>query len=1034
MPSRTWSGASWDDGVSTQTQQRDGDLVLATGSDSSLSRREELVQLQGSRPSEFEVWSASYYIVDSNTGAGVVSGSSNDSIPADDSYHTVESFWIDVLRPLEYQTDTNSSQEFTDTRWLDFRGTELAHSYNSDSSSGDAVEEIVDYPALGYDPYYSAGTWSDTVSESARITAESLSAAGSITSDAEVTVTVSDGQGNSDAVTLTSSMESTSVSPSLPAAASSSLTVDVSLSASSDGRTPALESVTLEYGLAPAAPGLTASYVADDQLNATLSPDTSGGTADSFNVEMRRDGDSWVSPAGGPSTVAADGSDSYSVSYRPASDAAYGRQVGVDSSFKFRARAANASGASDWTESEMIYTTPAPPRIVSVSRPDSNTVDITVEKRSEHRQELSFLAVKFREDTGSGYGDWQPLDNVSYNDGCWHAGSAWSDKGSVATLRLSAETTYQFDTSFTQNSRVQFRFRDGQLSPNQSAYVKTSGWVYHDYGTRGRVHFSDSFESGDLSAWDDTSGATIETGAGGPNAADTGVSGAVDDDFYAAFDAEGFVEKSLGDLSGESGVHVRTELATGSIDNVTEHTKLQWYDGSSWRTLHDQGWAHNEQGFVTITERVPDSWLSTDNRVRVIGQGGLGGGDQHAVDHVIVADVLDEYTRPAAPTDFKSVSGGRQEIRANWTPNIADLPNGNQEVRIRIADSGDTRERFTLGRLKDSATVVPGDGFFAQTPRRDGEEYSAISVSYFRQDRRGETTAYYVAHSDSSSATTPIPTPRNLSVTSVDSDSAILSYDLYDDEFADPFIVVASKDNLLSNPSFDADAAGTTNPTGWTYELHEQGAPAWGVRRTDDALSEAVFGSAWDGTDNTDGNHAQGPDTGAVVKQTVTAVGDERYLATVWGAPWGTARTAAFDTADGAACGFVGEDDMRLRLRALAGDGSVLDERATPWGSSLGYGPEWGRHTLVFETPANTTAVEVAVLGGDGNDSFSPAGSDAGVRIDEAGLYRLDTYRSVGGVRDTVELAGLRHGEEYIAAAGLVTDHTACWDVTTRSR
>jgi len=74
----------------------------------------------------------------------------------------------------------------------------------------------------------------------------------------------------------------------------------------------------------------------------------SSESVDSFDIEILRDGTSWVAPTGGPTSVSYNpNSTSYSKAYLPNSDQPYNTQVGIDSSFKFRVSAVNADGVSN---------------------------------------------------------------------------------------------------------------------------------------------------------------------------------------------------------------------------------------------------------------------------------------------------------------------------------------------------------------------------------------------------------------------------------------------------------------------------------------------------------------------------------------------------------------------------------------------------------------------------------------------------------------------------------------------------------------
>ena len=483
----------------------------------------------------------------------------------------------------------------------------------------------------------------------------------------------------------------------------------------------------------PAVPqNVDAAYVADDEIELSFGDN---GAATSFDVEMRRDDGAWVSPAGGPSSPTSSGT----YSYGPASDAAYGAQVGIDSKFEFRVRASNSVGTTDWAYSDVVYTTPVPPHNPSVSRPDADTIQFSWSNKStiDHG-----VRVKYREDTGDGYGAW----SYFANDTGWGSSVEFDV---ASNSKLSTDARYQF------------------ILQSYSPDIKKSEDVYADYGNKGNVYFEDDFESGDLSAWDNTSGAVATTDGSHPNAADTGVGGADTGSYFATFDAEGYVQKNLGDLTGETDILVRCALATGSMDNASEYTEIQWYDGSSWNTLDRLDWASNEQGWVEVHKTVPDSWLSADNRIRVIGVGGLGGGDQHAVDRVAVSDILHEYTTPAAPSELSLDASTNREIAATWAINgaVTDTAPGDVETYFG-PDGGSLNGK---NRPRETTSLV-FDGL------RDGERYRLEVLGAVHQYRRGSKATEWDSSRATAETTTILPAPTGLTTSGVTADSADLTW------------------------------------------------------------------------------------------------------------------------------------------------------------------------------------------------------------------------------------------------------------------
>lgn len=396
-------------------------------------------------------------------------------------------------------------------------------------------------------------------------------------------------------------------------------------------------------------------------------PSDWGGEQGNYRVQISRDGSGYVNPSGGPTTL---DDATTSGSYGPNSDYSYTSQVGIDSSFVFRVRAENSAGNSSWAYSERVYTDSITPEIRDVSRPDSSTIDVTLEKRSENLSGANdYLYIQFREDTGSGYGSWQKLDAVGGTDGSYHSGDSWNSKGSVTTLRFETNTTYQYSNSFGEDSRVQFRIRDNQVSPNQSGYAQTSEWVYTDYGNQGNVYLDTQFDS---QTWDYEAGSP-ELYSSGIN--DMGVSGPQFGSNFALMRGGEDIEFNFSSIDNDSSVEdvvVMAWVAVGSMDTSGEDGLFQWYDGSSWQDITGRyGWEYNKQGWFVVHTTVPSSYVSGgNNNLRIRNPHG-GGGDYFGVDRVIVSDLLHEYTTPAAPTDLVSRSTGVGTLELQWTDNAS---------------------------------------------------------------------------------------------------------------------------------------------------------------------------------------------------------------------------------------------------------------------------------------------------------------------------------------------------------------------------
>ncbi|ELZ12506.1 Fibronectin type III domain protein [Natrinema thermotolerans DSM 11552] len=495
------------------------------------------------------------------------------------------------------------------------------------------------------------------------------------------------------------------------------------------------ESALSNEASASATPGppssISATVDADDQI--TVSFDDGGG-AGSYEVEMDRNGTGFVSPAGGPSSITDDGSSSYSATYGPENSGGspkdYGASVGLDSSFQFRVRSVSNGVTSDWASSGTVYTSPIPPYNPSVSRPSATEITFEFENRSDI---VDSVEVEFREDEGSGYGTWNQ---------------------SSATPATPGTTI-----DAPEDARFQFRLRS--VGPDD----KTSEWVYADYGNGGNVYFEDDFSSGDASAWDSnsigTGGVTstlASTFSAGDNTQSPETGG-----YAVEMGDTGWLVKNLGDLSGESDVHVRLRVQAASNDGAYERGDLWWYDGSSWQTLEQWGWQHDGQGWMEYHALVPDSYLSTDNRVQ-IGRDEGAGVDYIAFDEIVVSDILHEYTKPAAPYGLTLDASVEGEITASWTSDAAFLDN--QDFLWKRSD-GSYNVEYGIG-TGESYTLSSLD---------DGEQYTIYVKSVVREVRNGEMKYnWWRTASNEESAVTFLPAPTNLTVDATSATSVDLSW------------------------------------------------------------------------------------------------------------------------------------------------------------------------------------------------------------------------------------------------------------------
>jgi len=506
---------------------------------------------------------------------------------------------------------------------------------------------------------------------------------------------------------------------------------------------------------APSEPrNVSLNIAANDQADLSWDePSEWGVERGDYRVQISRDGTSYQSPSGGSSIVNDDGSSSYSESYTPSSDTDYYRQVGIDSTFRFRVRAENSFADSSWSYSSTKYTGPIAPHDPAINRPDGDTVELSATMQSDIPDRV---VVQYREDTGSGYGGWSWFDMWHSSDS--HVAGDPSLAGERVTATYKIGTSYQSGNALQSDARYQFRLRTRSPSGDDSA------WVFADYGNDGGVLFEDDFESGDLSAWDvvslsdGDSGVTTNGHPDGPNGPDEGSDS-------LRLDAMDYVQQNLGDLSSASDVFVRCAISVGSMDYDGEGFSVKWYDGSSWQRLQDFEWEYNQDGWVEVHANVPSSYLSTDNRVRFRGYGNLGGGDHAGVDRVVVADVLDEYTTPVDPSSLSIDASVKDELTASWT--------NNQTFGYPATWRNNTLdESRTNGTEHSSGASSRTDGGL-----RDGERYQFEVEARVRQYRRGAVDTRLVsANSIYAEATTILPAPSDLTVDVVGAESADISW------------------------------------------------------------------------------------------------------------------------------------------------------------------------------------------------------------------------------------------------------------------
>lgn len=501
----------------------------------------------------------------------------------------------------------------------------------------------------------------------------------------------------------------------------------------------------------PAPSGVSATVQSNDQIDVSWTDTIDNGN---YRIQILRDNGTWSDPSGGSSTV---GQNTTSANYGPNSDTAYGRQVGIDSSFQFRVRAETEHTSTSYATSGTVYTDPIPPHNPSVSRPDANTFEISWTTQTDI---VDYTQIQYRRDDGSGYGGWQFLDNEFNGD---------------STFTWSPSNQSQSGDYPQEDSRYQFKIREVRRGTSRGA--RTSPYVYADYGNNGNVYFEDDFEDNDVSEWDTVNGSGWDVrSAGGP--ADLQISGADSGTYYFYGEGQGsddgtYLEKNLGDLSNETDVHIRCAFATASLDDGAEDFGISWYDGSSWQSLEHKGWAYNKQGWYEVHTLVPESWLASNNKVRVgtTTSAGMYGGDHLAVDRVVVSDILHEYTKPSAPSNLSLDNSTEGEITASWTLNNS-LTKPSDQVETFIGTSSPPSD----GANRDNQLTSYTFGGL-----EDGEKYY-IAVNYAtNQYRRGALEREYDSFANQKNglvknAVTRLPAPTGLTTSNILPTSADLSW------------------------------------------------------------------------------------------------------------------------------------------------------------------------------------------------------------------------------------------------------------------
>jgi hypothetical protein len=336
-----------------------------------------------------------------------------------------------------------------------------------------------------------------------------------------------------------------------------------------------------------------------------------------------------------------------------------------------------------------------------------------------------------RKDTGSGYDGFSWLDTIS------ESGTTTVTQGDGESVSIEQDARYQFEAYTVAPNRD----RDSVRRPI-------------GYGNKGNVFFTDDFASGDQSSWDNTGGTVKSSLSNEFSVGDSTQTPTVGG--YALELVRGdTASTSVGDLSGESDVFIEARIQLASNDNDTEAGLIDFYDGSSWQTLETYGWEYDGQGWFDVSFTVPDSWLSTDNRIRVQHNQG-GGGDYMAVDRVVVSDHLHEYTEPSEPTLDSLSTPNRGEITAEWTV-TGDLVDENPRTPSEL-------NWYKPGSSQNK--VFETSSPYTITGLANDQEYNVHVHNKYRQYRRGSLDAQFLVTSNEESIVTITPASASLTATS----------------------------------------------------------------------------------------------------------------------------------------------------------------------------------------------------------------------------------------------------------------------------
>lgn len=478
--------------------------------------------------------------------------------------------------------------------------------------------------------------------------------------------------------------------------------------------------------VAPTAPR-NAQYtsIANDNIEIEWdSPTDWGGEEGDYEIEINRDGNGFVTPAGGPATTAAG---TESALYLAQAGADYGAQVGIDSNFEFRIRATNSDGSSGWESTGIGRTDPIPPHNVTVTRPDSSTFNFSWENRTNlvGDPQVLYFEIDAREDTGDGYGAW---DHITLQQ----------------EVTDSTVTTATLDTSNTfisENARYQFRASYNTENGLGSGNFSQSETNRVDYGNEGNIYFEEDFEDGNLDEWNtggmSDPGNAIQSGSNSV----VNISGAEQGSNYLMLSDSDYIYHAIGDMSGATDVVVRFYIAAGGLTGFSDdNLDVNFYDGTEWNNVEFYTNEYNKQGWSEAVIPIPQEYISDNAFVQFLMDVSSDSGQRLAMDRVVVSDTVHEYTTLADPTNIVLDTADPEEIETSWTSNS----NFNEGVGDVDYKESSASSWIDYAESSQPVTISPLDA---------GTQYDVRTREWVNQSRYGSQTNTWNTSFISGSAT-----------------------------------------------------------------------------------------------------------------------------------------------------------------------------------------------------------------------------------------------------------------------------------------